>query len=333
MSEQGYAGILGEINTLANNSIEAYRRGDEALQAAKAGADELVELLGGAASAIDTSQAQADRDSAAILSAITHTGQAHDLHSTLAFSDNEIEANTARKQLVEAARLLGKLSRGFIHLQQQLAHGIGAEIKKHREAILHDVYGGAGLGRTAIRFEAIASQEAIISASDAYRQRRDDEKRDVDVAIELFETADTTLTPEEEATTTEEKPTPESIIAQLDTIINALAPLGPVLALFPQQLEMVKKKYDEAGSILTSWTEASDQVRATYTSIGITLEGLALPIGSESLNQHVGQIKNSKGRIETVKNEIEIAKGFIELGRKYLRITIKSWRDYLRRRT
>ena len=334
MSEQGYAGVLGEINATANSSITLYQQVDQALQAVYADADGLVELLAGAGNAIDTSHAQSERDYGAILSAIAHTGQACDLHSALAFPDHAVEASTAGKQLGEAARLLGKVSRGFIHLQQQLTHDIGAEIKNHRNAILQNVYGSAGLGRTAIRFDAIASQEAIISASDTYKQRRIDEEKEVKAGQQLLETTKTTITPvEQEATTTTEgTPTAESILAGLEGVINALTPFGPVLALFPQRLEMLKKMHEDAGSILISWTTAPEDVKAKYQSIGNKLANLTLPINSEAINEHIGHITNSKRDIESAKNEVGIAKGMINWGRKYISTAIKNLRQYLGRR-
>ncbi len=334
MSEQPHLDVLDQISTIANGSIEAYQRGSEALDAAKAGTDALVELLNTAGGAITTSQTQAERDAASINNAVEHTGQAYSLHVSLEFPDGA-EAKTAQSQLAEAARLLGRVARGYIHLQQQLSHGIGAEINKHRQAILRDAFGSIGLGQMQVRFNGIASQRAIIDASEAYKQRRIDEARDVKAGQQLLETAKTTLTPvEEEATTeAEKKPTPQSIIAELDDVVKNLRPMGPILANFPASAQALQQLYEDAGTILMSWTTAPEAVKAKHESIGRALADLVLPIGAEAINEHVGKITASKNSIESAKNEVEISKGFVKWGREFIGKTISLLGKYVRRRS
>lgn len=334
MSAEAKIGVLNEINALAAANLEAYQEGDEALQAAKTETDALIGLLAGASSAITTSGTQAEQDHASVLSATAHTQQAQSLFARLEFSNQAADAKTAEKQLIEAARLLGKITRGYVHLRHQLRDDTGREIEKHRQAIMHHVFGGIGFGRVTIRYEGRDSQQAIIDASNAYKERLIEEQKVVTTGQQLLEEANTMIAPvEQEATTaTEANPTAESIMNELNSILTTLGPLGPVLAQFPQRLEMLRQMHDQAGSILTSWTTAPEEVREKYRSIGATLANLTLPVSAEALNEHIGHITNSKREIELAKNEVEIAQDMTNWGREYLGKAIKYLRQYLGRR-
>jgi DNA repair exonuclease SbcCD ATPase subunit len=333
MSEE-YPGALDEAKAAANYNNEILHRVLDSMNAALGGVDNLFEALSAAQGGINTSQEQVEQDTVSVQQATTHTEEAMSLHSSAGYLDTNEDARTTRKQLAEAARLLGRASRGFIHLQQQLGHGVGSEITKLHGRVENDTRANLGIGRSMIEVGSFPCQSRIIEAIDAYIERRKAESKTLKAAEEKLNAANTTITPAEEApTTTEEKLTLDRIVALLSETITALGLHGPVLEAFPARVQALQQMHEEIGVTLMSWTTASEETKAQYRDIGERLARCTLPIAANAVNEHVGFLTTSKNNLQSAQTSDMLAKEFVFWAQRYFKTTMKAIKRYWRRRS
>jgi hypothetical protein len=328
---------LDKARQLSSQNIPLARAAAEIFEMAKAEADTLLDFVSLARTTISDCLDKRDENMAAVNASSLHAGESLTILNGLNYSEHNSDANTAKKQLAEGIRLLGRIGTGLGHVYTQLTQTYN-DLDTHYRSIENDLAPNLQDAASILRNPGIKKLDYVPDVINSYTNRRDKEYDVLTEARSQFNGAKQTLiqaTPEgaqDADLAADARPSPSAIAAALQETLTVLRPAADALQQIEAAIAQVRQLQEEAGRALMDWPTAPDSIKGRHMGLTEALSDLTSPVESNALHGTVEQLQATKDDFEGMQDTRAESDGLIAQARLLLGGTVQAVIRYMQRR-